>query len=171
MCDVCNPTYQRKGNEVATPTKYYEAYWDGPHDVKDLQTVHGNNVLYMICGTHGLYGRNVPLYIGKTEQKVHDRINQHSGWINDEPDPVKVYVACIGEFYSWSENEKIESYPPPLSGLIEQIESLLIYAHQPVYNTRSKQGNFQSVPPITVFNTGHRSTLYPEVSSLRWLGD
>lgn len=154
-----------------TQTKYYEAYWDGPYGVEDVQTAHRNNVLYMICGTHGLYGRNVPLYIGKTEQEVYVRVKQHSRWLNEEPDPVNVYVACIGEFYSWAKNEKIDEYSPPSHEIIEQVESLLIYAHQPVYNTRSKQGNFQPIQQIAVFNTGHRSTLYPEVSSLRWLGD
>ncbi len=156
---------------VLTQVKHYEAYWDGPYAEQDLQTVHSNNVLYMICGTHGLYGRNVPLYIGKTEQEVQNRIKQHSRWLDDEPDPVRIYVACIGEFISWTENAAIEEYPPLSRDVIEQVESLLIYAHQPVYNTKSKQGNLQSVQPITVFNTGRRSTLYPEVSSLRWLGD
>ena len=124
----------------------------------------------MICGTHGLYGRNVPLYIGKTEQSIQTRISQHS-WLNEEPDPVKIYTGCIGEFFSWKKYYEIEEYPPLSTRVIEQVESLLIYAHQPVYNNKSKLGNNRFESHMLVFNTGRRSTLYPEVSTLRWVDD
>ena len=156
-------------------SKYYDVCWYGPYDYDPesgvrLPDIHTNNVLYMICGTHGLYGRSVPLYIGKTEQGIRERIAQHK-WISEEPDPVKIYTACIGEFLSWKENMTIEEYPPLDSRLIEEIESLLIYVHQPVYNHRSKYGGSRFSFHLTVFNTGHRGPLYPEVSTLRWIGD
>lgn len=152
-------------------TEYFESYWDGPYDVSELDEVHSNNVLYLICGTHGMYGRNVPLYIGKTEQEVKRRIAQHDYWLREEPDPPKVYVACIGSFSSWKENALLLEYPPLDRETIESVESLLIYAHQPVYNAKSRQGNIRLRNHFVVFNTGRRGTLYPEVSSLRWLSD
>jgi hypothetical protein len=158
-----------------TETSHYDVIWYGPYDYDienevNLPDIHPNNVLYMICGTHGLYGKNVPLYIGKTIQGVNSRIPQH-GWIADEPDPVKVYTACIGEFVSWEYNSSCEEYKPLSNSVISQVESLLIYVHQPVYNRQSKQGNIRFDSHISVFNTGRRSTLYPEVSTRRWIGD
>jgi hypothetical protein len=156
-------------------TLHYDVTWYGPYEYDpendvDLPGIHENNVLYMICGTHGLYGKNVPLYIGKTIQGVNSRIPQHS-WIAEEPDPVKVYTACIGEFISWDHNSKIDAYPPLSNSIITQIEALLIYVHQPVYNRQAKQGNIRFDSHISVFNTGRRSTLYPEISTRRWIGD
>jgi hypothetical protein len=98
------------------------------------------------------------------------RLSQHASWVNEEPDPVSVYFAAIGTFESWEDRDKIESYPPLDRKIVESIESLLIYSHQPVYNKRSTQGGFKLECTYVVFNTGRRGTLYPEVSSLRWLG-
>ena len=44
----------------------FDVFWEGPYEADKLGDIHQNYVLYVICGTHGLYGRNVPLYIGKT---------------------------------------------------------------------------------------------------------
>lgn len=155
----------------------YDVHWYGPYKYDPeneiyLPNIHSNNVLYMICGTHGLYGKSVPLYIGKTEQGVEARLSQHK-WINSEPDPVQVYTACIGEFVSWEHSSSVEEYNPDEleEQIITQIESLLIYVHQPVYNRQSKQGGIKFNNHISVFNTGRRSTLLPEVSTLRWIGD
>jgi|JI6StandDraft_1071083.scaffolds.fasta_scaffold155788_1 hypothetical protein len=159
----------------AVPVKHYDVYWSGPYEYDPdndvlLPEIHANHVLYMICGTHGLYGRNVPLYIGKTEQSIHTRISQHS-WLSEEPDPVKIYTACMGEFVSWMTNFEVQEYPPLSTRIIEQVESLLIFAHQPVYNSRSKLGKNRYDSHVSIFNTGRRGTLYPEVSTLRWIGD
>ena len=148
---------------------YFEVAWYGPFDdAKHADLADANLVLYMITGTHGLYGKNVPLYIGKTLQSVPTRIGQHE-WIEWEPDPVKIYAAAISPpFTSWSEVAHMNSYPPLADAVISEVESLLIYAHQPVYNSRSKGGQ-QAVPrELHLFNTGRRSSLYPEVSSFYW---
>ena len=158
-------------NNDRKETTYFDVYWEGPYDFDDLPEQDQNHVLYLICGTHSLYGRNVPLYLGMTETGASGRLSQHAHWVDEEPDPVKVYLASIGTFESWEARDKIESYPKLEKGIIQSIESLLIYSHQPVYNTRSRQGNFKLEYPYVVFNTGRRSTLHPEISSLRWLGD
>ena len=146
----------------------YDVHWYGPFDPESLpDDLNQNHVLYMICGTHGLYGRNVPLYIGKTQRDVYRRLKEH-GWMRAEPDPPKVYTACIGEFISWEDNELIENYPPPPHQLIESIESLLIIAHQCAYNSRSKAQKAVGDYDLAIFNTGRRATLFPEVSSRYW---
>lgn len=150
-------------------TVYFDVYWEGPFDFDDLPEQDENHVLYLICGTHSLYGKNVPLYLGMTKIGSSQRLSQHAHWVVDEPDPVSVYFAAIGIFKSWDARSDIDSYPPLERKIIESIESLLIYSHQPVYNRRSTQGGFKLECPYIIFNTGRRSTLYPEVSSLRWL--
>lgn len=121
-----------------------------------------------------MYGKNVPLYIGQTNEGIGVRISQHNkNWLEDEPDPVQIYTACIGKLHSWEHNSTQEEYAKGAleDHVISEIESLLIYVHQPVYNRQCKQGSIKFKEHITVFNTGRRSTLYPEVSTLRWVGD
>ena len=147
----------------------FDVFWEGPKTLDELSSngVHENFVIYMICGTHGLYGRNVPLYIGKTDRGIAQRISEHH-WLEYEPDPVSVYVAAIGAFTDWATTEKTEEYPPPDIDTIKAVEQLLIYAHQPVYNQRSKLSINDKAAKIRIFNTGRRATLFPELSGLYW---
>ena len=118
-----------------------------------------------------MYGRNVPLYIGKTlRQTLQVRIQQHRKvWLDSEPDPVKVYAGYVGIFDSWEQIALRSEYLPLVDKTINAIESLLIYSHQPVYNTKEKKTALGTLGNIKLFNTGRRSTLYPEVSSLYWV--
>ena len=152
--------------------RIFDVFWEGPFDDDNLDD-DANCVIYMICGTHGLYGRNVPLYIGKTgtgsgkdQRTVKKRIAEHkASWINSEPDPVKIYTASISEFKSWDFNSKKKEYSPPDDvSIIDAVEALLIYSHQPVYNQRSKLSPNDASATLRLFNTGRRSSLYPEVS-------
>jgi hypothetical protein len=151
----------------------FNAHWYGPYSVdkEELDTnIDENCVLYMICGTHGLYGRNVPLYIGQTAQKLSKRISQHDlSWLREEPDEVSIHAGYVAPFVSWEETAKLEEYPRLPGKTIDVIESLLIFAHQPAYNARAKQSTVQELGNVRLFNTGRRATLYPEVSSLHWI--
>lgn len=148
----------------------FDVNWEGPFYADGLGDVSEECVLYMICGTHGLYGRNVPLHIGRTAQRLADRLRQHDfHWLYLEPDPVMIYAGYVGEFVSWEHNDKQLVYPRLPDKTIDAIESLLIFAHQPVYNSRTKKSAVQTIGNIRLFNTGRRSTLYPEVSSLYWI--
>jgi hypothetical protein len=152
-----------------TATQHFDIFWYGPFDDADDEVLRDENlVLYMLTGTHGLYGKSVPLYIGKTLRTVKTRVCEHK-WIQHEPDPVRMYAAAISPpFEQWSEIAGVESYPPLADHTVTQIESLLIFAHQPVYNARSKGDQCSLTSNICLFNTGRRATLYPEVSSLYW---
>lgn len=149
--------------------QYFNVHWYGPHSVEDAEKLDDPNlVLYMVCGTHGLYGKSVPLYIGKTFRTVSKRLTEHT-WIESEPDPVQVYAAAISRpFNAWNEIKDDEEYPAPDNRIIEEVESLIIFSHQPVYNTRSKGGTQNVEHDIVIFNTGRRSTLLPEISSMYW---
>lgn len=157
----------------------YNVFWNGPFTVEDVRscehlandrTENGEpyNVLYMVCGTHGLYGRNVPLYIGKTERGIKLRMDEHEkNWFWRQPDPVSVYVACIARFESWTLLDQASYSASDLGeGVISGIEKLLIHAHQPVYNTSSKNSVSADVEALRIFNTGKRSCLLPEISTL-----
>lgn len=150
-------------------SNYYNVHWYGPHSLKDVEVLDDKNlVLYMLCGTHGMYGKNVPLYIGKTLRTVSARMKEHS-WIGNEPDPVQVYAAAISKkFARWEEIQNEAEYPPPENSIVERIEGLLIYAHQPVYNTRSKGSAGIAEEDFVIFNTGRRTTLLPELSTMYW---
>lgn len=159
---------------------YYEVYWYGPHQkeglIKNLQEKEAipadeirNLVLYMICGTHSQYGKGVPLYIGKTERSIDARLNEHRDWIEHQTDPVQIYMAAISPgFTHWREIENLEFFAPPESEVISKIESLLIYAHQPTFNAKGKGGRPKVESDFVVFNTNRRSTLLPEISTMRW---
>lgn len=159
----------------ATSTTHYDVHWYGPYPLSALEEPDWdqNLVLYMITGTHGLYGNQVPLYIGMTEQGVRDRLKQHRHWLDIEQDPPQVYLAAIGEMTSWAELSQPSraTYPAPHRRIILEVEALLIRAHQLVYNQQAKQGGSHPGRHFTVFNTGKRGKLYPEVSTLRWHGD
>jgi hypothetical protein len=148
--------------------KKINVHWYGPHQIEEFLNVsfqeNPNFVLYLICGTHGLYGRNVPLYIGKTERSVITRMREHENiWLKHEPDPVSVYLGCMCQFEEWSKLP--EEYPPPIDiNLVSYVEHLLIFSHRPVYNTRSAMILPEASRSLRLFNSGRRSLLYPEVS-------
>jgi hypothetical protein len=150
-------------------SNFYDVHWYGPHSLDNVEVLDDRNlVLYMLCGTHGMYGKNVPLYIGKTLRTVSARMKEHS-WIDAEPDPVQVYAAAVSKkFACWQEIQNDIEYPPPENLIVERLESLLIYAHQPVYNIRSKGYAGVVEEDFVVFNTGRRSILLPEVSTMYW---
>lgn len=151
------------------PPNYFDVHWYGPHSAEEAEMLNDPNlVLYMICGTHGMYGKSVPLYIGKTLRTVSARMKEHS-WLGMEPDPVQIYAAAISRpFTLWNEIESDTEYSPPENSVVERIEGLLIYAHQPVYNSRCKGSTGNAESDFIVFNTGRRSTLLPEVSTMYW---
>lgn len=159
-------------NQQTQTENIYNAHWYGPFATDCLEEVPATCVLYMLTGTHGQYGRNVPLYIGKTERNISTRIAEHEkSWLRNEPDPVSVYAAEIGSFTNWEQNWQMEEYVPLESTIICAVESLLIYAHQPVYNSRSKLSADDLARVARVFNTGRRSTLLPEVSGKYYFWD
>lgn len=145
----------------------YDVFWKGPfawkkgHPYKEK-----NHVLYCIEGTHSVYGRDVLLYIGKTNASNGKRLPDHEWWVVDEPDSVKVRVASVGEFTTWEEwKKKHTHYPKADAAVVEDIEALLIYAHQPAYNAREITQLARN-SKVRLFNSGRYGLLLPELSYL-----
>ena len=116
--------------------KIYEVFWEGPYSEKTLDALTEEQnekfVLYKIYGSHPLYGNNVLLYIGMTEQGVKKRLGEHDYWMDEKRyGPSKIYFASIGEFTDWETSEEAELlFDKVERKIIQKVESLLIYAHQ-----------------------------------------
>jgi hypothetical protein len=147
-----------------------EVRWQGPTAWAERESLRNpGHMLYAIYGVHHLYGANVLLYLGMTESTVADRLCGHS-WIGGEYDPVTIKVASIGVhagidewWQAWDKTPDDHIYPRAPVDVIRAVETLLIYAHQPAYNTQGK-GNLPHQKLFRVFNTGRCGELLPEVS-------
>ncbi|EKS7778551.1 hypothetical protein RYR28_002932 [Edwardsiella piscicida] len=153
-------------------TKIYDVYWEGPYSLdiitqdKDRDIAKEWHCLYQIYGDHPTYGRDVLLYIGKTERDIMKRLSEHYNRFSNQCDEVKVFLASFGEFTSWKEMRD-RNYDPISKDNTElnAIESLLIYAHQPAYNIMSLSSNKFDNLNFRIFNTGRRKSLMPEIST------
>jgi len=118
----------------------------GPRGKKKLDAILENSGLYVILGDHPLHGPRSLLYIGETES-FKRRFLEHHSWVSEE-DRVEVYVAKLKE----PQRRK-------------DVESLLIYAHSPIYNSRNVAEPPKLKPHLRVWNEGRYWKLFPEVSS------
>jgi hypothetical protein len=135
--------------------KIYDVNWEGPFKWEKVEKyIRACHVLYQIYGAHHLYGRDVLLYIGLTARPSGVRLREHS----------------IGKFTTWEDWEQEGDYEKAAPGLVQRIEELLIYAHQPAYNTKSKSG-LVLAEGIRIFNTGRLGQLFPEVSYKYFWGE
>ncbi|WP_429123397.1 hypothetical protein [Aeromonas allosaccharophila] len=151
----------------------YDVFWEGPYKLDDIidtqnKLVHDGHCLYQIYGDHPCYGRDVLLYIGKTLQGAATRIKQHHKRFSSQVEEVKIFIASCHEFNSWEHRDSITKYGTIDSNTLDQIESLLIYAHQPAYNS-DKIKTLTTNHAFRVFNTGRRKSLLPETSTEFWL--
>ncbi|MDF7681354.1 hypothetical protein PT300_12450 [Enterobacteriaceae bacterium ESL0689] len=152
--------------------KIYAVYWEGPFSLdaiaqdKPSRIVKDWYCLYQIYGEHPTYGRDVLLYIGKTERDIKERLSEHYNRFSNQCDEVKIFLASFGEFTSWHEMRE-GNYDPVSKDNTElnAIESLLIYAHQPAYNSKSLITPAFEGKVFRVFNTGRRKSLMPEIST------
>jgi len=148
-------------------------HWKGPYLFEDAQKedIQPGYVLYQIYGLHHLYGSDVLLYIGKTEEGLNQRLSQHGRWIAEEYDKVRFRMGSLGIMNSWDdwEEEGPWDFPEEEPELIGFVESLLIYSHQPVYNTMNKNSAGMA-KGLRVFNTGEIGRLFPEVSYEYYFG-
>jgi len=143
--------------------------WEGPYAWEERSdAAKSHHVLYAIFCTHHLYGQNALLYIGMTAD-MPDRLAGHGGWIRGEYDKATFKVASVGVFPSikawWKAWNPDKPYGPADAKLVKAIESLLIYTHQPAYNTQGKNEVDTSAGALRVFNTGRCGQLHPEIST------
>jgi len=129
------------------------------NSLKDDFTVKpSDSGLYQIYGNHPVYGNDVLIYIGKTNQNFLKRLKGRSV-IMDNADfsNVKIYLGKI--FYDNCEhNSSIDED-------ISKAESLLIHFHKPSNNS-SNINSFKCFDEnITVINIGHYRSLQKCIST------
>jgi hypothetical protein len=138
--------------------------WSGPHKVdsfKTNSTIDNNKGVYQIYGTHPIYGRNVLLYIGKTNDNFINRISAHDDvWIKYEYDEVTIYTGTVVDEYG----EGVESEEDEKT-LIDRAEQLLLYYCAPAYNSNGIQ-KLKITEDRRLLNYGKIGSLPTEVSTL-----
>ncbi|HDR2587864.1 TPA: hypothetical protein QCI16_000268 [Enterobacter ludwigii] len=153
----------------------YDCYWEGPFSLDEVQdkiaSRNNGRCLYQIYGDHPCYGNDVLLYIGRTTQGIDKRLEQHNNRFASQCEEVKIFIASCSVFTTWKEWKNRKRYELIDSETLNAIESLLIYAHQPAYNsTGICQPNF-SKRNFRIFNTYRRKALMPEISTLFYRDD
>ena len=139
-------------------------FWDGPHSIEEAKSLKDKDTdygLYQIYGQHPMYGSSVLLYIGQAnDQTLGKRLSQELWEYGEDPNNVQIYVGRLAGHQlvsaeGWGERITIA-------------EKLLIYAHQPAYNTSNKNSlPEEDVLSGHIFNWGSHRNLYPEVSGKR----
>jgi len=151
--------------------KIYDIYWEGPFEWDQREAkIKDEHVLYQIYGSHHLYGRDVLLYIGSSVRGLKERLREHEEWLEDEYDKVTLRFGSVGEFTNWKDWDTDDSYTKAKEDLVQRIEALLIYTHQPPYNQINKSQAMKS-KGIRIFNSGRSGQLFPEVSYKYFLSE
>lgn len=129
--------------------RVFVVHWEGPFAWGDRDRhIRDGHVLYALFGLHPLYGRDVVLYIGKAGNGMKSRLDDHDKeWVQHEYDPMTVRLASMGLFKGWDNWTKKTRYPKPDIADLRAVESLLILANQPAYNSAAKQGSSQQPAP------------------------
>ncbi|RJX75236.1 hypothetical protein DZ860_00685 [Vibrio sinensis] len=148
-----------------------DAYWEGPYSsaaIKKLEGIKGH-CLYQIYGSHPVYGRDSLLYIGLSDRdEIFKRLEEHT-WIQNQADLCQIYIASCGNFANWEawrkDGRKRYDRNESKNITLSAIESLLIYAHQPSYNSAGLKSTSFAAKPFRLFNSGKRALLLPEVST------
>ena len=98
--------------------------WDGPFSIEKVKEKNGENDcgVYQIYGNHPVYGYGALLYIGKAAgQTFSERIKQEEKWLEKEYGPFEIYTGDVDE----------EETDIQWEALVDLVEKLLIYSHQP----------------------------------------
>lgn len=142
--------------------------WSGPYTYEEII----NNIdkvgyrvkpsnkggLYQIYGTHPVYGDNVLVYIGKTDQEFSNRLKGRNVIVgNSDTNNVHIYLGVI---HYDDDKEKRD-----VSTDIARAESLLIHYHKPSNNSSNINSLKYWDEDITVINIGQYRKLHCVIST------
>jgi len=167
-----------------------DIYWEGPFEnfenvskyvCTDERGLKTDYFFYQIYGEHAIYGKDVLLYIGMSEngkdvnkeEGIVSRLKNHNdNWTGGLCSEIKIYIGSYGHFRDWCfwrNKEENLYYKKPLhvdgNPEIPEIEALLIYAHKPAFNCASIRNIKIVKTKFHIFNTGRRRSLFPEIST------
>ena len=144
---------------TSPPQKYSEIIleWSPKMDITDPKiNTYPENVLYQLYGDSHLYGRDVLLYIGKTNRKVEERLSEHIksvfGFVNN-------LSISVGKII----NYPVESLEVP--------ESILIANHKPSFNKEYIHllADGAANNKIIIINNGHCLSLKSSCTNYWWV--
>jgi len=129
-----------------------------------------NDGLYQIHADFSGNGLRELLYLGKAHD-LKDRLGKHAKqWLQYEWEP-RAYVGYIW-WVDGDDDYYVEKNPPKgklgreaYKQLLADVESLLIYSSQPVYNTSNKNTFKKGALSLRVVNTGNYGLLPYETSA------
>ena len=139
-------------------------YWEGPSTLNDIKLLKNENQdygIYQVYGHHPLYGNDVLLYIGRAKKRTFGERLPEEGWEFDyDPKNTQIYIGLIAG------HDKINNKKWEL--MIELAEKLLIYSHNPIYNTSNTVTiDREALKDVRVYNWNTHRDLLPEVSGFR----
>ena len=103
-------------------------------------------------------GQGHCFYIGRSERSGSKRLSEHNPWVKNESGQVYFYLGSVGEFENWALWDVGKNRKSVDPRLVASIETLLIHAHQPAYNSKSLRKPFE-FRRIRLFNSGKYETL------------
>lgn len=125
-------------------------------DEKVFRKIGERNVLYSIyCDSH-IYGRDVLAYIGKTNQRFQDRLDQHEKSFFKFADNLNYSIGVLEESFS---------------NQLEIPESILIANHKPFFNKEFIHDihNEAKKRKIIIINNGNHGTLKNACTNFWWV--
>ncbi len=142
--------------------------WDGPYSFDELDELDDRSSdygIYQVYGNHPLYGEEVLLYLGTTDEGTfaHKLRAEREYW-EAEPEfhPLSLYVGRLAGLSTPSGEVWAQE--------IDLAARLLIYAHAPAFNGREVGANPDpDLADLHLINWGNYRDLAPEVSGARWL--
>lgn len=152
--------------------------WEGPFSIEEILEgtidnqkfdVKSSDIgLYQIYGSHPLYGSDVLVYIGRTQNRNGFKSRLKNRWVIDngnDSNNVKIYLGTIFSDFKQYTNEEINT-------CIKKAEILMINALKPAFNSSNIQSAKDFDGDYIVYNHGSYRSLYPIFDSeyfWKWL--
>jgi hypothetical protein len=142
--------------------------WDGPYSFDDLEELQDETCdygIYQVYGMHPVYGAEVLLFLGKTEDRTFGaQLTEEQPYWEAESDfqPINIFVGRLAG--------QVTPNGDVWAREIDAAARLLAYAHLPVFNGRELgSAPDEDLKEIHIINWGNYMDLAPEVSGARWL--
>uniref|UniRef100_UPI0040479605 hypothetical protein n=1 Tax=Aliarcobacter sp. TaxID=2321116 RepID=UPI0040479605 len=140
--------------------------WEGPFSISDIldnpiDSKKFDIGLYQIYGSHPLYGSDVLVYIGRTQNKNGFKSRLKGRWVIEngtDANNVQIYLGTI-----FSDSKKYTDEEIKIS--IEKAEILMINALKPAFNSSNIQSAKVDGGDYTVYNYGSYRSIYPILDS------
>lgn len=142
-----------------------EINWEGPLNIAEVTKNHNKDDydcgVYQVYGPHILYGSNVLLYIGQTQQQTFSgRFLNHLNDLlaDDSLERIMIYLGRLKNEVKYSGKGDWKSWRDD----VNYAEDIMIYKYLPSYNSRGKMDypNFGENKKIILKHMGEKGDLH-----------